>query len=101
MTSSEIVSSIFFSGNKLFRMEELSVGSRSHLIHNTRFQVDHNTTRDVLTSARFAEKGHEGIITRTRSFLSRELTIRTYSMFKTKKFPTSISYLTTGLTNVD
>jgi hypothetical protein len=62
MTSCEVIGSIFFSGNKLFRVEELSVGTRSYLINNTWFQVDHDATRDMFASASFTEKGHEGII---------------------------------------
>ena len=36
-TSCKVVGRVFFSGNQLFWMEELTVGARAHLINNCRF----------------------------------------------------------------
>jgi len=39
MTSGEVVGSIFFTGDKLFRMEELSVGTSSYFINDSGFKI--------------------------------------------------------------
>jgi hypothetical protein len=49
----------------------------------------------------FREESVEGIVATTNSLVRWHLTVRRNTMFKTVEFPTSITNLNTGLTNVD
>lgn len=69
VTSGEVVSSIFFSGDELFGMEELSVGSGSDLIDDCGFKIEEDASWDVLSGSSFGEESIEGIITTTNSFV--------------------------------
>jgi hypothetical protein len=69
MSSGEVVSGIFFSGDQLFGVEQLSVGSGSDFINNGGFQIQEYGSGDVFTSTSFREKGVEGIISSSNSFV--------------------------------
>ena len=101
VTSGEVVSGIFFSGDQLFGVEELSVSSGSNLIDDGGFEIEEDSSGDVLSSASFREEGVESIITATDGFVRGHLTIRLDSVFKTEEFPAGITDLNTSLTNVN
>jgi len=101
MTTSVIVGSIFFTGYQLLRMEELTVGSRSDFIHNSRLKVDEDSSWNVFTSSSFAEESVEGIVSASDGFVAGHLTIRLDSMLQTVQLPARVSDLDTGLANVD
>jgi len=101
MSSSEVVSSIFFTRDQLFRMEELSVSTSSDFINNSWFKIEEYTSWYVFSSTSFTEESVEGIITTTNGFVRWHLSIRLDTMFKAEEFPASITYLDTGLTDVD
>ena len=82
-------------------MEELSVGSGSNLINDSWFKIEKDRSWDVFSSTSLGEKGVEGIITTTNSFIRWHLSIRLNSMFKAEQLPTGITYLNTSLTNVN
>jgi len=69
MSSGEVVGSIFFTGDKLLWMEELSVGSCSDLIDNGWLEIEEDGSWDVLTSTSLGEEGVESIITTTDGFV--------------------------------
>jgi hypothetical protein len=62
MSSGEVVGSIFFTGDELLWMEELSVGSGSDLIDNGWLEIEEDGSWDVLTSTSLGEEGVENII---------------------------------------
>ena len=101
MTSGEVVGSIFFSSDKLFRVEELSVSTSSNFINNSGFKINEHTSGDILTSTRFTEESLESIISAFRLFVRWLDSVGTDSVFKTEQFPTGITNLDTGLTNMD
>jgi len=101
VTSGEVVGSIFFTGDKLFGMEELSVGTSSYFIDDSGFEIKEDGSGDVLAGTSFGEEGVESIITTTDSLVRGHLAIRLNTMFKAEKFPTGVTDLDTGLTNVD
>jgi hypothetical protein len=101
VTTSEIVSSIFFTRDQLFRMEQLSVGTSTNFINNGRFQIDEDGSWDVFTSTSFGEKGVESIITTTDGLIGRHLTIRLDTVFQTEQLPAGVTDLDTGLTDMD
>jgi len=69
MSSGEVVSGIFFSGDQLFGMEQLSVGSGSDFINNGGFQIQEYGSGDVFTSSGLREESVESIISSSNSFV--------------------------------
>jgi len=101
VTSGVVVGGIFFASDELFRVEELSVGSSSDLIDYGWFQVNEDGSWDVFTSTSFAEEGVERVVTTTDGLVTWHLTIRLDTVFQTVQFPTGVTDLATGLTNMD
>ena len=101
VTSGEVVGSIFLSGDKLFGMEELSVGTSSDLINDGRFQIEEDSSWDVLASTSLGEEGVEGIITTSDSLVRWHLAIRLDTVLKAEEFPAGVTDLDTTLTDVD
>lgn len=101
MTSGEVVGGIFLSGDELLGMEELSVGTSSNFIDDSGFQVEEDASGDVLTSTSLGEEGVESIITTSDSLIRGHLTVGLDTVFETEEFPTGVTNLDTGLTNVD
>jgi hypothetical protein len=101
MTSGEVVGGIFLSGDELFGMEELSVSTSSNFIDNSWFEINEDRSGDVFSGTSFREKGVEGIITTSNGLIRWHLTIRLDTMFQAEEFPTGVTDLDTGLTNVD
>jgi hypothetical protein len=101
MTSGEVVGGIFLSGDELFRMEELSVGSSSDFIDDSWFEIEEDGSWDVLSGTSFREKGVEGIITTSDGLVRWHLTIRLDTVFKAEEFPASVTDLDTTLTDVN
>jgi hypothetical protein len=101
MSSGEVVGSIFFTGDELLWMEELSVGSGSDLIDNGWLEIEEDGSWDVLTSTSLGEEGVESIITTTNGFVGWHLTIWLDSVLKAEELPAGVTNLDTGLTDVD
>jgi len=101
VTSGEVVGSIFFTGDKLFGVEELSVGTSSYFIDDGRFEIKEDRSGDVLSGTSFGEEGVESIITTTDSLVRGHLTIRLDTVLEAEEFPTGVTDLDTGLTDVD
>ena len=57
-----VVGSVFFAGDELFRVEELTVGSRPDFVDHVRLQIDEDGARNVLTGARLGEESVERIV---------------------------------------
>jgi hypothetical protein len=81
MTTGKIVGSIFLATDELFRVEELAVSSGPHFINDSGLKVNKDSTRDVLPSTSFAEKGVEGIVTSANSLVTWHLAIRLHKSF--------------------
>jgi hypothetical protein len=101
MSSGEVVGGIFFTGDELLWMEELSVSSGSNLINDGWLEIEEDGSWDVLTSTSLGEEGVEGIITTTDGFVGWHLTIWLDSVLEAEELPTGVTYLDTGLTDVD
>ncbi len=65
------------------------------------FEVNHHSTRNVLSSSSLAEESVEGVITSSDSFVRRHLPVWLDSMLEAIQLPTSISDLGPGLANMD
>jgi len=101
VATSEIVCSIFFTGDQLLRVKQLTVGTSADLINDRGLQIDEDGTGNVLAGAGLGEKGVEGIITATDGLVGRHLAIRLDTVLEAEKLPASVTDLNTGLTDVD
>jgi hypothetical protein len=101
VTTSEVVGGIFFTRDKLLRMEELSVGTSSNLIDNGGLEIEEDGSGDVLTSTSLGEEGVESVITATDGFVRWHLTIGLDSVLEAEELPAGVTNLDTGLANVN
>ena len=101
VTTSVVVGGIFFTGDQLFGVEELSVGSGSDLVDDGGFEIDKDSPGDVLAGTSFGEKGVEGVVATTDGFVGRHLTVWLDAVLEAVELPASITDLGTGLTDVD
>jgi len=101
VTTSKVVGGIFLTGDQLFRVEQLTVGSGTNFIDDGRFQIDEDASRDVLSGTSLGKEGVEGIITTTDGLIGRHLTIRLDTVFQTEQLPAGITDLDTGLPDVN
>ena len=101
MSSGEVVGSIFFTGDELLWMEQLSVGSGSDFIDNSWFEIEEDSSWDVLTGTSLGEEGVESIITTTDRFIRWHLTVRLDSVLEAEELPAGVTDLDTALTNMD
>jgi hypothetical protein len=88
-------------GDQLFRVEELTVGTGADFVNDGRLQVDEDRARHVLTGTGFGEEGVERVITTTDGLVRRHLTVRLDTVFQAEQFPAGVTDLDTGLTDVD
>ena len=101
VTTSVVVGSILLSGDELFGVEELSVGSTPYFINDCGFQVEEDSTGNVLSRSSLAEESVESIITTSDGFVRRHLTIRLDTVLQTVEFPAGITDLDTGLSEMN
>ena len=85
VTTSIVVGSIFLSGDQLFRVEELTVGTGTDFVNDSWLKIDKDGTWDVLSGTSFREKGVEGVVTATDGLVRRHLTVRLDTVFYYKK----------------
>jgi hypothetical protein len=74
---------------------------KSQLTNDGRFQIDKDGTWDVLSSPSLTEEGVEGVIANSDGLVRGHLAIRLDPMLQTVEFPTGITDLNSGLSNVD
>merc|ERR1719263_2788634 len=101
VSSGEVVGSIFFTGDELLWVEELSVGTSSDLIDNGWLEIEEDGSWDVFTSTSLGEEGVESIITTTDGFIGWHLTVWLDTVLEAEKLPAGVTNLDTGLTDVD
>jgi len=101
VTSGVVIGGIFFTGDQLFWMEELTVSTSSDFINDSWFQINENGTWDMFASTSFGEEGVEGVITTTDGFIGWHLTVRLDTVLQAVEFPTGITDLDTSLANMN
>ena len=125
VSTGEIVGGIFFAGDQLFGVEELTIGARANFVDDRRFQIEEDTSRHMFSSARFGEECIESVVSSADRLVRRHLdntpvmttprsstldrasqrrhylSIRLDAMFKAVKLPTGIADLDTGLADVN
>jgi len=101
MSTSVVVGGIFLSGNDLFRMVELLVGSRTDFVTDGGFQVDVDGARNVLSGRSFTKERVEGIVVLTNRLFRHPRTVTLNAVLQAVQLPALISGLDTGLTQVN
>jgi hypothetical protein len=101
VTASEVVSSIFLSGDQLFRVEQLTVGTSADFIDDGWFEIEEDASRDVLASTSLGEEGVESIIATTDGLVGGHLTVGLDTVLEAEELPAGVTNLNTGLTDVD
>jgi len=101
VSSGEVVGGIFLTGDQLFGVEQLSVGSGSDFVNDGGFQIEEHTSGYVLTGTSFREKGVESIISSSDGFVRGHLSIRLDTVFKAEEFPAGVTDLDTSLSDVN
>jgi hypothetical protein len=75
MTTGVVIGSIFFTGDDLFGVEQLTVRTRADFVCNSWFQINKDATWDVLAGTSFGEKGVKGVVATTNSFVGWHLAV--------------------------
>ncbi len=101
MTTGVVVGGILLSADDLLGVVQLSVGSGTHLVTHSWFEINIDSTRNVFSSAGLAEEGVESIIASSDGLVAGHLTVRLDSVLEAVEFPAAISGLDTGLAQVD
>lgn len=76
MTTGEVVGSVLLPTDKLLGVKQLPVGTGADLVDHSWFQIEENSTRNVLSSSGLTEESVEGIVTNTDRLVARHLAIR-------------------------
>ena len=71
------------------------------LTYDSRLQVDKHSSGNVLSGARLAEEGVEGVVSSADGFVGGHLPVWLYAVFQAVEFPTGIANLHPSLSNVD
>ena len=62
VTTGVVVGGVLLAGDELLRVEQLTVGASSDLIHHRGLQVDEDRPWNVLACSSLTEEGVEGVI---------------------------------------
>jgi len=101
MTSGEVVGGVFLSGDELFGVEQLSVGTGSDLIDDSGLKIEEYTSGDMFSSSGLTEEGVESIITSSDGLVRGHLSVRLDTVLEAEELPAGITNLDTGLTDMD
>ena len=101
VTTGEVVGGILLTRDKLFGMEELSVGAGSDLIDDGRLEIEEDSAGNVLASTSLGEEGVESIVATTDGLVGWHLTVWLNTVLEAEELPAGVTNLDTGLTDVD
>jgi len=101
VTTGVVVGGILLARDHLLRVEQVAVTASADLIHNSRLQIYHQATGNVLAGASLGEEGVSGLIARANSAVSGQLAIRLDTVLEAQKLPACHTGLHTGLAQMD
>jgi len=101
VTTGIVVGGIFLSGDQLFGVEELTVGTGTDFIDDSGLQINKDGSGNVLAGTSLREESVERVVTTSNGLVRGHLTIRLDTVFQTVEFPTGVTNLDTGLTDMD
>merc|ERR1712168_696460 len=99
VTPGVVVGGILLSVDQLFGMVELTVGSNSGLVNDSRLQVNKDSSWNMLATSSLGEEGLEGVV--SESLVRGHTTIGLDSMLKAVELPTGVSNLATSLADMN
>merc|ERR1712213_134208 len=99
VSSRVVVSGVLLSVDELLGMVQLTVGSASGLIDDSRLQIDEDSSWDVLASSSLREEGLEGVV--PEGLVGGHVAVGLDAMFEAVELPAGVSNLATGLADVD
>ena len=99
MTPGVVVSGVLLSVDELLGMVQLTVGSASGLIDDSRLQIDEDSSWDVLASSSLREEGLEGVV--PEGLVGGHVAVGLDAMLEAVELPAGVSDLATGLADVD
>merc|ERR1711997_337287 len=94
-----VVGGVLLSVDQLFGMVELTIGSNSGLVNDSRFQVNEDSSWNMLATSSLGEEGLEGVV--SESLVRGHTTIGLDSMLKAVELPTGVSNLNSSLADMD
>merc|ERR1712107_441192 len=95
VSSSVVVSSVLLSVDELLGMVQLTVGSASGLIDDSRLQIDEDSSWDVFAGSSLGEEGLEGVV--PEGLVGGHVAVGLDAMFEAVELPAGVSNLATGL----
>jgi hypothetical protein len=101
VTPGVVVGRILLSVDDLIRMVELGVGAAADFVTYCGFEINVDSTGNVLSRLSLAEKGIERVISDAYTLVRCHRTIGLNAVLKAIKFPALVTDLDTGLTQVD
>jgi len=104
VTTGVIIGGIFLSGDELFWVEQLAVRTRTDFVNDGWFQIKEDSTGDVFTSTSFGEESTIRVVVGIIIVAIADgwfLPVRLNAVLEAEKFPTRITELDTGLTDMD
>ena len=90
VTTGVVIGGVLLTRDQLLGVIQLAVSASADLVTNSWLKIDKDTTRHVLAGTSLGEKGVEGVITATDSFVGGHLTIRLDSVFETVELPAGL-----------
>ena len=99
VTSGVVVGGVLLAIDQLLRMVKLTVGSDTGFVDDGGFEVNKDSSWDVLSTSSFREEGLEGVI--SKSLVRWHTSIRLDTVLQTVELPASISNLDSSLANVN
>merc|ERR1719285_655557 len=99
VSSSVVVSGVLLSVDELLRMVQLTVGSASGLINDSRLQIDEDCSWDVLACSSLREEGLKGVV--PEGLVRGHVAVGLDAMFEAVELPAGVSDLATSLADVD
>jgi hypothetical protein len=87
VTTGAVVGGIFFTRDQLLGVVELTVGTGADFVNDGWLEVNVHSTGDMFTSTSLREKGVEGIIASSDSFVRGHLSVRLDTVFEAEKLP--------------
>ena len=95
ISSGEVVSGIFLSGDKLLGWEKLCGCSSADLIDNRGLKIEEDGSGNVITGTSLGDEGVESVVTTSDGLIGRHLTVRLNLVLEAIKLP--VDYVTNGV----
>jgi len=101
VTTGIVVGRVLLASDQLLRVEQLTIGPGTDLVHHSGLQIHEHGAGHMLTSSCLAEEGAEGVVATAHGLVGGHMAIGLDSMLQAVKFPAGITDLDASLSNVN